>query len=115
MLEIRQSELLVADESMNTAGCAHNDMGMRLLVGQDLNILLDGCSTIEHGDADIRQELGEAIVLILNLESQFTGVAHDQYRGSASLRLLVHLLEGRQYKDGSLAKTGLGLAENIVS
>ena len=115
VLQARETEFLVTNKGIDTSRCAHNDVRVGVLVGQDFNVLLDWGTAVEDGDADVRQELGEAVVLILDLESQLTGVAHDQDSRSARLRLLVHLLEGGQHEDGCLSETRLGLAEHVVS
>jgi hypothetical protein len=115
VLQACKSELLVTNKGVNTSWCAHNDVGVGVLVGQDVDVLLDRGTTVEHGDADVRQELGKAVVLVLDLESQLTGVAHDQDSRGARLRLLVHLLEGGQHEDGRLSETRLGLAKHVVS
>lgn len=114
MLEVGEAEVAVTDESVDATGRANNDMGMGLLVAEKLDVLLNGSSTVEDADLDIWQKLGETVVFIPDLIGQLTSVAHDQDRGDARLRLLVHLLQGREYEDSRLSETRFGLAEDIV-
>ena len=107
--------MLAKSESIETARRTDNDVGVRVLVAKELNVLLYGGSSVEDTDLDVWQELGETVVLVADLVGQLASVAHDQDSGNARLRLLVHLLESCENEDGSLSETGLGLAEDIVS
>lgn len=88
-------------------------MRVRLLVLQQLSILLDWGTAKEHSSLDVRHVLGETVVLVTNLESQFTSVAHDEDGALPSHRL--DLLEGGENENGRLSETGLGLADDISS
>lgn len=105
----------IADKSVDTTGRSDNDMRMRVLVAQELDVLLDGRTAIEDADAHIRQELGESVILVPDLVGKLTSVAHDQDRRGTRLGLVVHLLQSRKNEDGSLSETGFGLAEDIVT
>jgi hypothetical protein len=115
VLQIGKAEVPVADESVDTAGGTDDDVGVGVLVGEKLDVCLDGCSAVEDTDPDIGEELGETVVLVSDLIGQLTSVAHNQNRGDTSLGLLVHLLQGSEDEDGCLSETGLGLAENVVT
>lgn len=94
MFQIGETELLITHKSVDTTRSANYDVRVGILVSEELNILLDRGSTVEDTNFDIGEELGEPIVLVLDLESQFTSVAHDENSGNARFGLLVHLLEG---------------------
>lgn len=110
-LDISKAQLLVTDKSVQTTGGGHDDVGIGLLVGQDLDILLDGSTTVEDSSLDIREILGEASILVLDLVGQLTSVAHNQNRALAGNRL--QLVKGGQDKDRGFTETGFGLAKNI--
>lgn len=95
----------VTDKSIDTTGCANNDVRVRVLVAKELNVLLDGCSSVENTDLDVRQELGKAVVFVTDLVGQLAGVAHDQDSRNTRLRLLIHLLESGENEDGGLSET----------
>lgn len=110
-LDIAQRQVLVANKGIQTTGGSHNDVGVGLLVGQKLNVLGNGSTTVEHGGLDIREVLGETSVLVLDLVGQFTSVAHDE--DGALARNWLQLMKGGQNEDRGLSETRLGLAENI--
>ena len=114
-LDIAEAELLVSDEGVQTTRSCDDDVRVSLLVGEELDVLLHGSTTVEDGGLDIGHVLCESGVFVLDLVGELTSVAHDQNSGNARLRLLVHLLESCENEDGSLSETGLGLAEDIVS
>ena len=108
-----ETQIFVANQSVKTAGSADNDVRMGILVLQDLGILLDGSATVEYTSLDVGHVLAEAIILVANLESKFTCMAHNQNRALAGNGL--DLLERSQDEDSSLSKTRLGLADNITT
>lgn len=110
-LDVAKRQLLVADQRVQAAGGTDNDVGVSLIAGQLLNVLLDGSTTVEHSGLDIREILGKASILVLDLVGQLTRVAHNENRGLSSDRL--QLVEGGQDEDSGLTQTGLGLAKNI--
>jgi hypothetical protein len=57
--------------------------------------------------------LGESLILLADLESQFTSVAHDQAVNHIFGRF--QLLQSSQHKDSSFTHTRLGLAQNVHS
>jgi hypothetical protein len=115
VLQVGEAEMPVTDERIDTSRCTNDDVRVRILVAEELDVLLNGCSTVEDTDLYVRQELGETVVLVPDLVGELTGVAHNQNRSDTGLRLLVHLLEGSEDEDGCLSETRLGLAENVVA
>lgn len=77
VLQIGKTEVLVANKGVDATGCSDNDVGVRVLVAKELNVLLYGGSSVEDTDLDVGQELGKAVVLVADLVGQLTGVAHD--------------------------------------
>lgn len=115
VLQAGEAKFLVPNESVDPARCSHDDMGVGILVGEDLDVLLHRGSSVEDGHPDARQELGEAIILILDLVRQLTSMAHNQDRGSTGFRVVVHLLQSSQNEHGGFSETGFGLAQDIVA
>lgn len=87
-----------------------DDVGHLSLQGGDIG--LDGDTTVEDARLDLGQILGEALVFLLDLESQLTGVAEDNDVHFVGYRS--HKVQRRQHEDSSLAHTGLGLADDVV-
>lgn len=108
-----EAQVLVAHKSIKPAWGTDNNVWVRLLVFEDLGILLDRSTAVENTRLDVRHVLAEAVILVPNLESELTSVAHHQHGAFASDRL--NLLECRQNEDGSFAETGLGLADDITT
>lgn len=77
VLQVGEAKDLVTDEGIDTAGSSNDDVRVSVLVLQHSDVLLDRSSAVEDADLDVRQELCEAIVLVLDLVCQFTGVTHD--------------------------------------
>lgn len=71
-------EMLVTDESVETAGSGDDDMWVVFAI-EKLDVLLDGSTTVEDAGFDVWHVLSEALVLGTNLVSQLASVAHDQY------------------------------------
>lgn len=115
VLQVGETEVPVTHERVDTTGCADDDVRVGVLVAKKLDVLLDWSSSVKDTNLNIRQELGEAVVLVPDLVGQLTGVAHDQDSGNARLWLVVHLLQRSENEDGCLSETGLGLAKDIVS
>ena len=86
---------------------------MSILVLEDLGVLLDRGTTIEDSSLDVGHVLGETVVLIADLESQLTSVAHDQDRALASDGL--DLLKGRENEHSSLTETRLRLTDDVTT
>ena len=112
-LDVAEAELLVSDEGVQTTRSCDDDVRVSLLVGEELDVLLHGSTTVEDGGLDIRHVLCESGVFVLDLVGELTGVAHDEDRGLTLDGLL--LLESSEDEDGCLSKTGLGLADDIVT
>ena len=112
-LDVAEAELLVSDQGVQTTRSGDNDVRMSFLVGEELNVLLHGSTTVEDGGLDIGHVLCESGVFVLDLVGELTSVAHDQDRGLTLDGL--HLLKSCENEDGSLSQTGLGLADDIVT
>ena len=48
------------------------------MILQHLLVLSDGHASEEDADLDILEELAEPLILLADLESKLSGVAHDQ-------------------------------------
>lgn len=112
-LNIAKAQVLVANKGVETTRSGDDDVGVSFLVLEDVDVILDGGTTVEDRSLDVRQILAETGVLVLDLESKLAGVAHNQDRALSSNGL--DLLQGCQDEDGSFTKTGLGLTENVGS
>jgi len=112
-LDVAQAEVLVAHKGVQTTGSGDNDVRVGLLVLENVDVVLNGSATVEDRGLDVGQVLAETGVLILDLESQLAGVAHDQHRALAVDRL--DLLKSGQDENGSFTKTRLGLAKDVGS
>ena len=107
-LNAAKSQLLLADQSIETARRSNNDVGMSLLVLQHLFVLLDIGAAVENRRLHFRHILAEALVLISDLEGQLAGVAHDQNGSLASDGF--DLLERAKHENRRLSETRLRLA-----
>ena len=112
-LDVAQAEVLVAHKGVQTTGSGDNDVRVGLLVLENVDVVLNGSATVEDRGLDVGQVLAETGVLVLDLESQLAGVAHDQHRALAVDRL--DLLKSGQDENGSFTKTRLGLAKDVGS
>lgn len=108
-----EAEVLVADERVKTTGSTDDDVGMSLLVLEDLGILLDRSTTVEDAGLDVGHVLAETVVLVANLESELTSVAHDEDGALAGDGL--NLLKGGKDEHSCLTETGLGLADDVTT
>ena len=104
---------LITDKRVQTARRSYDDVRAGILVLDNLDILLDGGTTVEHASLDVRHVLAEPVVLVSDLERELTGVAHNQDRDLAVDGL--DLLERGQDKDGCLSETRLGLRDDVAS
>ena len=105
--------MLVAHQGVETTGSTDDDVGVSLLVLEDLGILLDGSTTVEDAGLDVGHVLAEAVVLVANLEGELTSVAHDEDGTLAGDGL--DLLKSGKDEDSRLTETGLGLADDITT
>lgn len=112
-LDVAETELLVSDEGVQTTRSCDDDVRVSLLVGEELDVLLHGGTTVEDGGLDVGHVLCESGVFVLDLVGELTGVAHNQDRGLALDGL--HLLQGCENEDGSLSEARLGLADDVVT
>ena len=112
-LDVAQTKVLVANERVKATRGGDDDVRVSLLVLEDVDVVLDGSTAVEYSGLDVRQVLAETCVLVLDLESQLAGVAHDQHRALAVDRL--DLLKSGQDENGSFTKTRLGLTKDVGS
>lgn len=112
-LDVAESQVLVSDQGVQSAGGSDNDVGGGLLVLDQLNVLLDGGTSIEDGGLDVGQVLGESGVLVHDLVGQLSGVTQNDNGALAGHGL--QLLQGGENENGGLTHTGLGLTENVSS
>ena len=110
-LAASKAEVLVTDKSIEATWGGDNDVWVSILVLKKLCIGLDWSSSVEDCGLHLWHVLAESGVLVLDLVSQLAGVAHDKDRALSGNWL--DLLKGGEDEDGSLTKTGLGLAEDI--
>lgn len=111
VLHVLHRQVLALDETENTAWRPDNDL--RLLFVELVDVCLDGHTSVEHGSLDVRHVFGETDVLVVDLVSELTGVAHDENGAFPGSR--VELLEGSEHEHGGLAHAGFGLAKNVGS
>lgn len=78
LLDVAKAQLLVANERVQSARCTDDNVWVRVLVGQELDVLLHRGTAVEHRGLDLRHVLAETRILVLDLVSQFAGVAHDK-------------------------------------
>jgi hypothetical protein len=83
MLDLARVQLLLSNQSSQSARGSDDDVGASLLLGELLVVGGDGGSTIEDLGSDIGHELGESSELVLDLVGQFSGVTEDDDRDLA--------------------------------
>mmetsp|Transcript_13229 Transcript_13229/g.30885 ORF Transcript_13229/g.30885 Transcript_13229/m.30885 type:complete len:226 (-) Transcript_13229:39-716(-) len=111
MLYAVELEILIPSQSQNATGGSHHNV--RAVVLENFLVLLDRDSSVKDSGLYLRQVLAESLVLVGNLESEFTGVANNQNRDLGLFH--IGLLEGREGKDGGFTHSRLGLANDIAS
>ena len=77
VFDVLEVEMPGADKGKDTSRRPDDDV--RTVVAQRLLVLLHQHAAEEHGDLHTVHVLGEALVLLADLESQLTGVAHHQH------------------------------------
>lgn len=90
MFNVFSVEEFVSNEGIEAAGGGNDDVGALGLVLEGFGVFGYGSSSIECANANIGHVLGEARVLVLYLECQFTRVAEneDRYFAIDGLELL---------------------------
>ena len=114
-VDAAQTQLLLTHERIKSTGSGDNDVWVGLGVGQKFNILLNRSTSVEDTNLDTNQIFRETIILVPDLISQLAGVAHDKNGGFIGKVIHIELLESCNDKDSSFTKTGLGLAEDILT
>jgi hypothetical protein len=108
---VTKLEMLVTDKGIETAWGADDNVGVGLLVPQNVDVLIDLSAAIEYASLDIRHVLAKPLVLGTDLVCQLAGMAHDEYGGFTLNRL--DLLKRRKDEDCGLTKTRLCLADDV--
>mmetsp|Transcript_24460 Transcript_24460/g.43850 ORF Transcript_24460/g.43850 Transcript_24460/m.43850 type:complete len:202 (-) Transcript_24460:944-1549(-) len=114
VLNMIQLECLLPRQSQNTSRGAHHNV--RTIILNHIPVGLDGNPTIEYRSLHFRQILGEPLVLVRNLEGQFTSVTENQHTDLILPRrecIGIQLVESCQHKNSRLTHTTLGLADDI--
>ena len=112
-LDLRTVKALVTGQSVHPSGSTDNDVRALGLVGQDLLVSLDRGTSVKDRSPDVGHVLGEPVELVLDLESQLSGVTQDDGRNLSVDGL--ELLEDGQDEDGGFTHTRLGLTENVLT
>ena len=99
MLDVAGIEALVSNERVQATRCSDDDMWASVLVLEDFDILGLAGTSVEDRGPDIRHVLAESSVFVLDLVSEFTGVAKDNNADLASDGL--DLLKRSNNEDGS--------------
>ena len=114
MLDVVELEGLLLGKAEDTTGSTDDDV--RAVVLENVAVGLDGDTTVEDGGLDLRQVLGETLILVSDLEGKLASVAEDE---DGNLVLTggegagVQLVQCGQNEDGGLTHTGLGLADDV--
>jgi hypothetical protein len=110
-LAAAKTKMLVSHKSVQSTGCGDDDMRMSVLILQDFGILLDRSTSVENRGLHVWHVLAETCVLVLDLVSKLTSMAHNEDRGLASDWL--DLLKCGEDEDCGLTKTRFGLAKDV--
>ena len=76
VFQILQTQLLALDQGKDAARSSNNNV--RTVVLQHLLVLGDGHASEEDSNLDVLEELAEPLILLADLESELSGVTHDQ-------------------------------------
>lgn len=109
MLDVLQVESVATGQSEDTTRRA--DHNVRTVLLQRLLVLLDSNAAEEDAHLDVGHVLAESLVLLADLEGQLSRVTHDE-NGDLTIYGL-DLLQSGEHKDGRLAHTRLGLADDV--
>ena len=77
VLQLAQVEVVATDQRQKATWSTYEDLRRILL--QLLDVLGDGLSTVHDINIYFRQVLSEPVILLLDLESQFSGVTHHKH------------------------------------
>lgn len=113
MFDVLRIENLVASEGVEATWSCDDNVRALGLVPQGLGIFGDGHASVECRDADIGHVLGEATVLVFDLEGKFARVTEND-DGHFPIHGL-ELLQRRKHENSRLSVTRLCLAQDIHS
>jgi len=111
VLNTRDLEALVADESVHSTGGTDNDVRALGLVLKHGLVFGDGRASVDNTGADIGHVLGETGVLVSDLIGKLASVAKNKDGDFAVDGL--DLLKGSEDEDGGFTHTRLGLADDV--
>jgi hypothetical protein len=104
--------VLLFAELLDTAGSSNDNVwGLEAL--EELLVVIDGLTTVDHASADVGHVLGEADELVVDLVSKLTGVAEDD--STSGFGVFGEVLQDCKHKYCSLSHSGHGLAKHINS
>ena len=112
-LDVTHPKLLISYQSIHSAWRCHDNVGMSVLVGQNLDVLLHRSPAVEYRRLGFWHILAKPSVLVFDLIRKLAGVAHYQDRTFAWSWL--DLLQGSEDENGSLPEPRFCLAKNIGS
>lgn len=111
-LKVVKHQILLLDESQHATGSTDHDV-RRFEALENFFILADRNSAKDGLATNIGKILGEAVELVLDLDSELACIAQDQCANR--LRIFLQLVEQRENEHGGLAHAGDGLANNVAS
>mmetsp|Transcript_59286 Transcript_59286/g.168586 ORF Transcript_59286/g.168586 Transcript_59286/m.168586 type:complete len:469 (-) Transcript_59286:2-1408(-) len=107
--QLVELQVLLAKKAEDAAG--RTDQNLRAGLLEHLLVLANGDAAIDNATLHVREVLGEAVELVLDLVRELTRVA--DHHSPDDLFTRIDLLQARQDKDRRLAHARLGLAEHI--
>jgi hypothetical protein len=111
-LQVAEVEVLLLGEGQDPPRGAHDDVrGLHSL--EDLDVVGNGETTVEHLSLNLRQVLSKPSELILDLVCKFSGVANNKCR--AGLGVFWQLMQNGQNKHSSLAHARFSLTKDVHS
>jgi hypothetical protein len=114
LLKSVELQIFSTCESKNSTWGTNDDVRAKLVVLEELNIIINWHTAVKSGTSNLRKIFCESIELLLDLIGELSGIAQDE--GSSWLWVsLVDLVQDRKDEDSGLTHTGLSLAQDIFS
>jgi hypothetical protein len=114
LLEGVELQIFSTGEGEDSAGGTNDDVRGKLVVFEELDIIIYWHTTVESGTSNLWKIFCESIELFLDLIRELSSIAQDE--GSSWLWVsLVDLVQDRKDEDSGLTHTGLCLAQYILS